>query len=125
MHWVFGVLFALHAFAHLVGVAGAFRLVSTVPHQTSLLFGRLDVSEGAARAGGVAWLLAGLGFAIASAGAFADAVWWPRFVVVAAAASTAMCILYLPETRVGLVINAALLLAFVFGRAAFWWVVRD
>jgi hypothetical protein len=125
MNTVLGVLFALHAFAHLAGLVGAFRLISTVPHQSTVLFGRLDLSEGAARAGGVAWLIAGLGFAIASAGAFVDAAWWPRLVVAAALASTSMCVLYLPETRLGLIINIAVLLAFVFGRAAFWWLIRD
>jgi hypothetical protein len=71
------------------------------------------------------WLFAAAGFFIASAGAFADAIWWPRFVIVAATASLLMCTLYLPEAKIGLVLNAALLLLFIFGRALLWWVVRD
>jgi hypothetical protein len=125
MNVLAGLLLAAHAIAHLVGFVGAFRLVSTVPHQTAILYGRVDLGEAGARAAGVGWLFAAAGFAVAAAGAFADAAWWPRFVVVAAIASLAMCILYLPDTRIGVAVNAALIAAFVFGRAALWWLVRD
>jgi hypothetical protein len=125
MNIAIGILLALHAIAHLAGFVGAFRLVATVPHQTELLLGRIDLSETAARVGGVGWVLAAAGFAVASAGAFASAVWWPRMVVAATLASLAMCILYLPLTRIGLAINAGLLGVFVVGRAALWLLLRD
>ena len=125
MNVVAGVFFALHAVAHLAGFAGAFSLVPALGHPTTVLFGKVDLTQSGARAGGLGWLFAAAGFAIASAGAFADALWWPRFVIVAAIASLAMCILYLPETRVGVAVNAVILVAFLFGKAALWWIIRD
>lgn len=121
---VAGILFALHAAAHLVGFAGAFGLAAGAPLQTTAFFGRVHLGESGARAAGVGWLFAASGFAIAAAGAFADAPWWPRFVVMAATASLAMCLLYLPRTRVGVALNLALLVVFLLGRAAFWWMLR-
>lgn len=124
MNVLAGVLFSLHAAAHLVGFAGAFRLAASVPHHTTAFYGQLLLGERATRAAGVGWLLAASGFAIVAAGAFADAPWWPRLVVAAAAVSLAMCLLYLPQARVGAALNLALLVVFLLGRAAFWWMLR-
>ena len=115
MRIVFAIVLVLHGFAHLVGFAGSWRLADNIPYKTTLLGGAVDVGDAGMRFAGVLWLVAALAFAAAGAAAFYRAPWWPTLTMIVILASLAMCVLALPETKIGLVLNVALLATLLIG----------
>jgi hypothetical protein len=110
------VLMAVHGIAHLPGFVVPWRLASldAMPYGTTLLGGHLDVGAAGARAIGVLWLLAAVSFWTASAGAALDAGWWVPLAAAAAAASLVLCGLGWPYARLGVPVNAVVLVLLVF-----------
>lgn len=106
-----GCFLMLHGVAHAVGFTASWKLVSPAeaPFTTTILSGAVDVGPAGIRLIGVLWLAA----AAAMIGA-AVLVWRrsPRAaaaVVGATGVSVAMCVVGLPASMIGLVIDLAIL----------------
>jgi hypothetical protein len=115
-----GLLMVLHGLAHMVGFVAAFGLRPDVAHSTTLFFARLDAGEAGSRAIGVVWLALGLTFAVAGVATWSKLAWWPTLAVVVASLSSFLCLLSLPEARIGLPVNALILFATVLGTRWGW-----
>lgn len=102
---------ALHAIAHLVGFAGAWRLSAPegVPYRTTVLGGRLDLGDTGIRAVGILWLLASLAFIIIATGVMTNASWWMTAMIGVSLASLGLCLLEWPQARIGAIINVGLI----------------
>jgi hypothetical protein len=109
MRIAIAVLSLLHAFAHLPGFVGSWHLGAGVPHKTTILADRLDVGDVGIRAFGILWLLAAAAFLLVAAAAFTAVPWWPQVAVAAIAFSVALCLVHVPDTRYGVVLNLALI----------------
>ena len=118
MRFALGLLMLLHGVAHVPGFVGSWRLATLegVPYRTTVLGGRLDIGDAGMRVLGAAWLLLALGFGLAGALALANRPWWPAAATTAALASLLLCLMQLPEARIGAVVDVLLLAALVFGR---------
>ena len=103
------LLFLAHGIAHLVGFLGPFRLSAQVPYRSTVLGGRVDLGDTGIRTVGVVWLGLALAYAAVATATALDRPGWPTWALVVTAVSTLLCILALPDTRVGLVVNLALL----------------
>ena len=99
-----------HGFAHLVGFATSWKLSDTLPYHTTVFGGRVEVGPGLTRTLGGVWLLVATAFFVSAAGLLRDAEWWRPFTVGVVVLSLVMCLLEWPLARIGLVIDAALLL---------------
>ena len=116
MRFFVAAFLVAHGFAHLVGFVSAWRLVALkdLPYKTTILGGRLDVDDAGMRVMGLFWFAAAIAFAFA---AFAVAAQWPsaiRLTGFVIAGSTLLCVISLPEARLGLGVNVVLgLLAIV------------
>ena len=118
------VLF-VHGFAHLVGFVGPWRLSKSIPYKTTILAGRFDLGDAGIKAIGVVWLLMALVFAVAGAGALLHARWWPLFTVVIAGLSTLLCIIGLPDAKIGVPVNLAILVYVLLAWKLGWsWAIR-
>ena len=69
---------------------------------------------------GLAWLVVGVVFAVAAAGALMRATWWQSLAYVAIPMSAALCLVAWPDARLGLVANAVILLLIVIGVRGGW-----
>jgi len=103
------VLFA-HGVAHLVGMAGSWKLATfpDVPYQTSIVAGRIEVGDAGMRVVGALWLFAGLLFIVAAAGVATTMPWAFRLTGICIAFSLAMCVTGWPQAHIGLWLNLAL-----------------
>ena len=111
MRIVLAALMALHGIAHLVGFAGAWQLAASggIPYKTTVLAGRVDLGDVGIRAVGLLWVVAALAFVTVALGAAFDTAWWTKAAVIVAVGSLALTMLELPEARIGLVVNLALI----------------
>jgi hypothetical protein len=116
-------LMALHGIAHWVGFAVPWRLVQAdeMPYSTQILGGRVDVGDAGIRVFGVAWLLLGIAFLLVAAAAWVGRPDWPLSALAVVGASFVMCVLGLPAARIGIRVNAVLLVVVLGGRVAGWW----
>ncbi|MDZ7778734.1 MAG: ABC transporter permease [Gemmatimonadota bacterium] len=117
------VFMALHAIAHLVGFAVAWRLLESdeVPFKTTLWFGLLDVGPVGIRLVGLLWLTLAVLFLVASGGALLGQPWWMGLAWATAGTSLVLSVLSLPEARIGIVANAFVIGALALGPRLGWW----
>ena len=109
-------LMALHGTAHLVSFIEAWRLMPEVfPYKTTILAGRVDLGDAGTRAVGVIWLATAVGFVVAAAGAVVGAAWWAPMALAVGATSILLSSVEMPQARLGLAINVALLSLIVSG----------
>jgi hypothetical protein len=119
---VLAVMLLAHGVAHLPGFLVSWQLRSfpELPYRTTILGGAVDVGAGSVKAIGLVWLLLSALFVAIAAAALMRATWWPQSVYVAVGLSTALCVVGWPETRLGLVANAAILLLFLISARTSW-----
>lgn len=83
---------------------------------TSVLGGGPEVGEAGIRVLGVLWLLAAIGFWVASVGALADRDWWTSAAIGVALASLILCFLQWPDSRIGALVDLLIIVAVLLGR---------
>jgi hypothetical protein len=108
----------LHGIAHVPGFAESWQLSATehAPFKTTVLSGRLDLGLVGIRLGGILWLLVALAFGFVAAGAITRAEWWVPMALTTAIASAVLSVVWWPEARVGVAVNAVLITALLVGR---------
>lgn len=120
---VLAVLMALHGIAHLVGFLVPWGFVE--PEQgelgTHLFAGRVELTTGAQRAAGLLWIPLALGFLVAAWGVWTGRPWWGAWTLVVAMVSLMACLAFWPDTRIGVPVNVAILVAVVAGVNLGWW----
>jgi hypothetical protein len=121
MRIALAVLMTLHGIAHLVGFVGSWQLVgaeSNIPYKTTLLSGRLRLSGAGVRAMGMFWLSTAVAFVLAALGALMNQPWWITGAFGTMLFSLMLCIVALPETRIGIGVNLLLLGLLLVGQSA-------
>jgi hypothetical protein len=112
------VLMAVHGIAHLVGFAGAWRLVpGGFPYRTTALDGQLDLGNAGIRVVGLLWLITSVAFVAVAIGTVAGVAWWAPAALTVAVVSLLLSVLEFPEAHLGVVINIAIIMALGAG----WW----
>lgn len=113
-------LLMLHGFAHVVGFAGAFKLSQDIPYKTTVLSGRLDLGPAGIRVVGLIWLIVAVTFVLIGLAGLANQQWWLRAGVAASIISLMLCMVELPEARVGMAINTIIILATIGAHQTGW-----
>ena len=108
MRFALAALMILHGIAHLVGFAGSWH-VGDLPYKTTVLGGRVDLGDAGIRVTGVLWLAAAVAFVMVGAGTALNYNWWTRAASYVTVASLALTIIELPEAKLGLIVNLAIL----------------
>jgi len=103
------IFLLVHGLAHLVGFVGPWGLSNSVQPQSTLLAGRIPIGMMVMRTLGIFWLGGALAFTVAAVGVLRHASWWPAFTFGATIGSLVLCILSIPESKVGIPINVAII----------------
>ena len=121
MRYLLALLVMLHGAVHVIGFLVPWRFMAAqTPYHTTILGGRVDVGPAGIRAFGVLWLLAIVPLLAAGAGLLLRQPWWPALLWWGALGSAVLCLAALPEARLGLVINLALLAWLVVAQQQGW-----
>jgi len=121
MRGVLGVIMAIHGIAHLVGFLVPWRLIKTSEEPaTTILAGRVHMGDAGMRVFGIIWLGLAIGFVIAGIGAWTGSRWWIRFATGVALPSLLFCVLALPQSKIGIPVNLAIL-ALILAGSRFGW----
>jgi hypothetical protein len=111
MRIMLAVLMVLHGVAHLPGFVSEWRLANLegIPYRTTILAGRADLGDAGIRVVGMLWLLSAVGFWVAGVAAISDLSWWIPVATAIALGSLLLSLVELPEARIGVVVNLAIL----------------
>lgn len=112
MRFALASLLVGHGVAHLVGFVSSWKLatLAELPYKTTVFAGRVDVGDVGIRIIGVLWLLAALAFLLAAGAVGAGAHWAGRFLLATVVASLLLCAVGWPDARIGVAVNAVLML---------------
>lgn len=104
---------AVHGLIHLIGFLVPWRIaqVEGFAYRTTGLDGSVELGATGAMIVGLAWLAIAVGFVFAAAGVWRRSPWALGLTAALAIASLAVCVLGLPETVAGIVVNVAILAA--------------
>lgn len=116
MNYLVAALLAAHGFAHLVGFLVSWRLMESaeVPYRTTIFDGAIDLADGGIRVYGVIWLILAGAFCASAMALLSGTASWLRAVMTLAVVSLVLCAAGWPETRFGVLVNAAILAAAFF-----------
>jgi hypothetical protein len=116
------VVLLIHGVAHLPGFLVPWRLAALpqMPYRTTLLDGRIDAGAVGIRIVGLCWLLAAFAMVAAAVATFRGSPAWPALTLGAATFSLVLCVLGLPEARIGLVVDLALIVGVLLAASAGW-----
>lgn len=105
------IALALHGLIHLIGFVVPWRLADLegIAYRTTAFGGRVDLGDAGARLLGVAWLPLVVLFLFAAYGVLRSRDWAWSLTVVAAAVSFGLCVVGVPDTIYGLVVNVLIL----------------
>jgi hypothetical protein len=105
------IVVAAHGLIHLIGFVVPWGIVTVegFAYRTTTLDGAILLGDAGARAIGILWLGCAAGFVIAGLGIWRRAAWALPLTAALAVGSVAVCILGLPETAAGIVVNAVIL----------------
>ena len=106
-----GAVVAAHGLIHLIGFVVPWGIASVegFAYRTTALGGAIALGDTGARAVGIVWLACAVGFVVAGLGIWRRASWAAPLTAALAGVSVAVCVLGLPETSAGIVVNAAIL----------------
>ncbi len=110
---------AAHGVIHLIGFVVPWQIatVTGFPYRTTTAGGLTDLGDVGARLVGLVWLGCAVGFVVSGIGIARRASWALPLASGLAVVSLVACLIGLPETAAGVVVNAAIL-----GAAA--WLLR-
>jgi hypothetical protein len=113
-------LVALHGAIHLIGFVVPWRLatIDGFPYRVTALGGMTDLGDVGARVLGIVWLACAVGFIVAGVGIGRRAPWALPLTAVLAAVSLVVCVMGLPETAAGIVVNVGILSAVAWAKRA-------
>ena len=112
MRFALALLMGLHGIVHLAGFADSFHLTAAtdLPYKTTLLGGRVDLGGGI-RVMGILWLALSAVFVVVAAGTALNTTWWVNAAGITVTISLVMTLLEMPQARIGVLINLAILAA--------------
>ncbi|MFC1746737.1 ABC transporter permease [Candidatus Neomarinimicrobiota bacterium] len=123
MRIVLGLILIIHSIAHLVGFVVPWKLAVTdeAPYKTTLIDGALDVGDSGIRFVGLLWLIGALVFTAVATGVLGMYNGWQKPLVYATVYSLILCILGLPDSRMGIPVNMTILAWLLAGQRQDWW----
>jgi hypothetical protein len=122
MRFFIAMVLFVHGFAHTVGFVVPWKIASLdeAPYKTTVLGGRLDLGHTGIRIVGILWLSVALAFFGAGALVMGRFEVWQPFTLSTTVFSLLLCFLGLPESRLGIPVNVAILFFILAGGALGW-----
>jgi len=115
MRIFFAVFLLAHGVAHIVGFLGAWA-----PTRTTIIGNRIDLGPSWIKLVGLGWLLLALAFGATAVFTAFGGSDWTRLALAVSGTSLVLCILQLPETKFGVVLNVVLIVG-LMGQRAGWF----
>ena len=106
------ILLIAHGFAHTVGFVVYWQIsdFEEIRYKTTILNGKIDVKDTGIRVIGIFWLLLALAFVFNGIILIIGLSFWEMLSLSISIISLVFCILCLPDTKVGIVVNIIILL---------------
>jgi hypothetical protein len=108
---VAAAVLALHGVVHLLGFVAQWQLatLAELPYRTTILDGAVDIGATGARIEGLGWLVLVPAWLVAAYALARDRSWALVVIGVVSALSLGLCLLAMPYTRIGMLLNVGIL----------------
>jgi hypothetical protein len=122
MRVVVAMFLFVHGFAHFVGFVVPWKIATLdeAPYKTTILADKVDLGHLGIRLIGLLWLLAALGFFAGGALLVGRSPMWQPLTLGTTLFSVVLCLLGLPESRLGIPVNLVILIFVLVGGALGW-----
>ena len=112
----------LHGLAHLVGFIVPWRIakMDDMPYKTTLIYGKVDVGDIGIRIMGIIWLLIAMVYFYSGWITYQQMDIWLIFTLITTVVSLFFCILAIPDTKIGIVINIILIVLYYLNDHFHW-----
>ena len=122
MRFFVAMVFFVHGFAHTVGFVVPWKIATLedAPYKTTVFRGKIDLGSTGIRMVGLLWLVSALAFFAAGALVIGRSTIWQPFAMSVSIFSLALCVLDLPESRIGIPVNIGIV-AFILLGGVFGW----
>jgi len=116
------VYLIIHGLAHIVGFIVPFRLANLpdAPYKTTIMFGTIDLGDTGIRIVGVLWLIAAIAFFYLGIGLFFETSNWMLQTLFITVFSMVLCILGLPDAKIGIPANIVILIFLLISSYYSW-----
>jgi hypothetical protein len=115
MKIIFAALLMLHGFAHSVGFIVFWRIseIEGMTYKTTILNGKVNVTDTGIRIVGTIWLLLSLVYIFNGIAVIINLPYWESLAIYISVASLVYCIIGWPDSKIGVIVNI-LILIFLF-----------
>jgi hypothetical protein len=122
MRYALALLFFVHGFAHTVGFVVPWRIATLedMPYKTTVLNDKLNLGNWGIRLVGLLWLLAALLFFVVGALLIGRMDAWLPLALGTSLFSLTICVLGVPDSRIGLAVNLVILAFVLLGVRLGW-----
>ena len=121
---IFSIYVFIHGLAHVVGFVVPWRLMELedAPYKTTIFRNIIDVGDAGIRIIGIIWLLTAFAFFYSGITIILDLSYWKFLTIVITMFSLVLCVLGLPDSKIGILANI-LILGFVLMNEKFGWLI--
>ena len=111
MNIILPIILLVHGFAHLVGFMVSWKIgnLKDPPYRTTLFNGKINIGDRGIRIFGVVWLVVGVLFFIDATMVVFQLNGWKLFLIVISILSLLICVLGLPDSKIGIIVNICIL----------------
>ncbi len=119
-----GIFLGIHGFAHLIGFLVPWKIATLkeMPYSTKIFYQKYDIGSIGVRITGLLWLAATLLFFTTSFYLISGNPQWMTILRVSIYLSSLLCIIGLPDARIGFLVNFVLFLFLVLN-TKFMWII--
>jgi hypothetical protein len=112
MRIVFAIYLFIHGFSHLVGFIVPWKIakLKDAPFTTQILAGAFDIGNTGIRIVGIFWLATAISFIILGLLVITQPTNWTKPVLFTTVFSILLCIIGLPDSKIGLIANGLILI---------------
>jgi hypothetical protein len=123
---IFTLLLIIHGIAHLVGFVVPWKILTLaeMPYKSTIFYNKIDLGHSGIKIIGIFWLLIALLFFIAALFFILQYQVWFVLSIISICSSFVLCILGLPESKIGVFANFFILLL-LFAIQWFDWIILD
>ena len=118
MSIIFAAFLVLHGLAHIIGFIVFCRIsdIEGITYKTTILNGKIDVTDSGIFVFGIIWLLLALAFIFNGIAVIMNLLFWESLAFYLSIGSFIFCMMGWPDSKIGVIVNVLILIFLFFNK---------